>query len=202
MATQRRSQAPSGTTGLRQLGDEDLMQLVAGGDARAFEVVYERHCTAVFSLAYRICGVRAAAEEVTQEAFLATWRSGARYDRTRGSVRTWLLGVVHNRAIDNLRRSTVHDRLRATDELAAERIEAPERTEVEVARREEARSMRTLIGALPSEQRRVIELAYFGGFTHEQIAELLGAPLGTVKGRMRLALEKMRSSIEPTEAAL
>ena len=149
MATQGRSHARSGD-GLRQLADEDLMQLVGGGDARAFEVIYERHCTAVFSLAYRICGVRAAAEEVAQEAFLAIWRSGARYDRTRGSVRTWLLGVVHNRAIDSLRRSTVHDRLRVADEQAAERLEAPERTEVEVARRDEARSMRAVLGALPA----------------------------------------------------
>src|SRR5881397_783604 len=113
MATERRKvRSPSDHAALRQLGDEDLMQLVAGSDPRAFEVIYERHCTAVFSLAYRICGVRAAAEETAQEAFLAIWRSGARYDRTRGSVRTWLLGVVHNRAIDALRRSTVRDRLR------------------------------------------------------------------------------------------
>ena len=178
------------------------MQLVAGGDPRAFEVIYERHATAVFSLAYRICGVRAAAEDVAQEAFLAIWRSGARYDRTRGSVRTWLLGVVHNRAIDMIRRSTVHERRRAADEHAAERIEAPERTEIEAARREEARSMQALIDRLPDEQKRVIELAYFGGFTHEQIAAMLDAPLGTVKGRMRLALEKMRASVEPREAVL
>jgi len=178
------------------------MQLVAGGDARAFEVIYERHATVVFSLAYRICGVRAAAEEVAQEAFLSIWRSGGRYERTRGSVRTWLLGVVHNRAIDALRRSTVHDRLRSADEQAAERLESPERTEVEVARRDEARSMRAVLGGLPSEQRRVVELAYFGGFTHEQIAEMLDAPLGTVKGRMRLALEKLRAGLEPSEAPL
>jgi len=176
------------------------MQLVAGGDPRAFEVIYERHCTAVFSLAYRICGVRAAAEEAVQEAFLAIWRSGARYDRSRGSVRTWLLAVVHNRAIDMLRCANVHGRRRAVDELAADRLEAPERTDVEVARREEARMMRALLDELPEEQRRVIELAYFGGFTHEQIAAMLDAPLGTVKGRMRLALEKMRASIEPAEA--
>ena len=156
----------------------------------------------MFSLAYRICGVRVAAEEVAQDAFLSIWRSGARYDRTRGSVRTWLLGVVHNRAIDALRRSTVHDRLRAGDDQAAERIEAPERTEAEVARREEARSMRAVLEELPNDQRRVVELAYFGGFTHEQIAEMLGTPLGTVKGRMRLALEKLRASIEPREAVL
>jgi RNA polymerase sigma-70 factor (ECF subfamily) len=203
MATERRKvRSPSDQAALRQLGDEDLMQLVAGGDPRAFELIYERHCTAVFSLAYRICGVRAAAEETAQEAFLAIWRSGARYDRTRGSVRTWLLGVVHNRAIDTLRRSTVHERRHTSDESAAERLEAPERTDVEAARREEARSMRGLIDGLPEDQRRVIELAYFGGFTHEQIAQMLGAPLGTVKGRMRLALEKMRANIEPKEAVL
>jgi len=175
------------------------MQLVAGGDARAFEVVYERHSTAVFSLAYRICGHRAAAEEVAQDAFLAVWRSGARYDRTRGSVRTWLLGVVHNRAIDALRRDVLHERRRVASEQAADRVEAPERTEAEAARREEARSVQALIGQLPDDQRRVVELAYFGGFTHEQIAQMLDAPLGTVKGRMRLALEQMRASMDTME---
>jgi RNA polymerase sigma-70 factor (ECF subfamily) len=175
------------------------MQLVAGGDSSAFEVVYERHCTAVFSLAYRICGVRTAAEEVTQDAFLAIWRSGSRYDRTRGSVRTWLLGVVHNRAIDALRRDTLHQRRRVGDEVVADRLEAPERTDAEAARREEARSVQALIGQLPEDQRRVIELAYFGGFTHEQIAQMLNAPLGTVKGRMRLALEKMRANMGTVE---
>lgn len=175
------------------------MQLVARGDARAFETIYERHCTAVFSLAYRICGVRNMAEEIAQEAFLIIWRSGARYDRTRGSVRTWLLGIVHNRAIDMLRRSAVHERRRAADEQAAEVLEAPERTDAEAARRETARSVRALIDALPGDQRRVVELAYFGGFTHEEIADMLDAPLGTVKGRMRLALEKMRASMDEAE---
>ncbi|HEY1522583.1 MAG TPA: sigma-70 family RNA polymerase sigma factor [Solirubrobacteraceae bacterium] len=203
MATQRqRLRTSSGQASLRQLADEDLMQLVAGGNAGAFEVIYERHCTAVFSLAYRICGAPTAAEEIAQEAFLAIWRSGGRYDRARGSVRTWLLGVVHNRAIDALRRTTVHQRHQTSDEQAAERLEAPERTDVEVARREEARSMRVLLDGLPQEQRRVIELAYFGGFTHEQIAQMLDLPLGTVKGRMRLALEKMRANIAPAEAVL
>jgi RNA polymerase sigma-70 factor (ECF subfamily) len=200
MSVHRRGQVRLGEAGLHQLADEELMQLIAGGDPRAFEVVYERHCTAVFSLAYRICGARASAEEIAQEVFLTIWRSGARYDRTRGSVRTWLLGVAHNRAIDALRRSAVRERTRAADEHAAESIEAPERTEVEAARREEARSVRVLIDELPDDQRRVIELAYFGGFTHEQIARMLDAPLGTVKGRMRLALEKMRDSIGPKEA--
>lgn len=202
MATEQQRRSRSNRRALGGLADEDLMQLVAGGDAGAFEVIYDRHVTAAFSLAYRICGVHAAAEEIAQEAFLAIWRSGARYDRSRGSVRTWLLGVVHNRAIDMLRRTTVHERRRSADEQAAERLEAPERTEAEVARREEARSMRKLIDGLPADQRRVIDLAYFGGFTHEQIASMLELPLGTVKGRMRLALEKMRANIVPDRVAL
>src|SRR5437588_12986634 len=89
---------------LRRLADEDLMPLLRSGDAAAFEVIYERHSGVVFSLAYRMCGQRAVAEDVTQEAFLALWRSGTRYDRTRGSVRSWILTIVHNRAIDALRR--------------------------------------------------------------------------------------------------
>jgi RNA polymerase sigma-70 factor (ECF subfamily) len=181
---------------LRQLADEDLMRLVRAGDARAFEVLYERHSAVAFSLAYRMCGTRGAAEDVTQEAFLAAWRSGARYDRARGSVRTWLLGIVHNRAIDSLRRGAVHDRRRSGDEEAAERLEAPERTDVDVLRRDEARALRTLIDELPDDQGRVIELAYFGGFTHREIAEMLDAPIGTIKGRMRLGLEKMRAGLE------
>lgn len=181
---------------LVHLADEDLMQLVRRGDAAAFELVYERHATAAFSLAYRMVGSRNAAEDVVQEAFLALWRSGARYDRTRGSVRTWVLGIVHNRAIDALRRATVHDKRRAADETAAERLESGERTDVEAARRDEAREVRSALEALPPDQSRVIELAYFGGFTHSEIASMLDMPLGTVKGRMRLGLDKLRGRLD------
>ena len=177
------------------------MTLVRRGEARAFEVVYDRHAAAAYSLAYRMCGARSAAEDVTQEAFLAIWRSGARYDPARGSVRTWLLGIVHNRAIDALRRSTVHDRRRAGDEGIAERLESDQRTEIEVARRDEAASVRGLIDELPEEQSRVIELAYFGGFTHSEIAEMLDTPIGTIKGRMRLGLEKLRARMAPAGRA-
>ena len=180
---------------LRALADEDLMQLVRGGNAQAFEVVYERHSGVAFSLAYRMVGSRNAAEDVVQEAFLSIWRSGARYERTRGSVRTWALGIVHHRAIDALRRSSVHDKRRASDEGIEERFEAKERTETEVARRDEARTVRGAMDTLPSEQCQVIELAYFGGFTHTEIAEMLETPVGTVKGRMRLGLEKMRNQL-------
>jgi len=185
---------------LRSLADEDVMQLVRRGDARAFEVLYDRHSGVAFALAYRMVGTRATAEEVVQEGFLALWRSGARYDRARGSVRTWILGIVHNRAIDALRRGTVHDRRRASDEGIEERFAAEDRTDVEVARRDEAREVRSALDTLPPDQLRVIELAYFGGFSHSEIAQMLETPIGTVKGRMRLALAKMRDALGPAEA--
>ena len=184
---------------LRSLADEDLMQLVRRGQASAFELVYERHASAAFSLAYRIVGTRNGAEDVSQEAFLNIWRSGARYDRARGSVRTWVLGIVHHRAIDFLRRATVHDKRRASDEGIEERFESGERTDVEVARRDEAQTVRDAMDVLPREQRQVIELAYFGGFTHTEIADILETPVGTVKGRMRLGLEKLRNSLRMLE---
>ena len=179
----------------RALADEDLMQLVRRGKAAAFEVLYERHASAAFSLAYRIVGTRNGAEDVSQEAFLSIWRSGARYDRGRGSVRTWVLGIVHHRAIDHLRRATVHDRRRASDEGMEERFEARERTDSEVARRDEARTVRKAMDTLPADQCQVIELAYFGGFTHTEIADMLDTPVGTVKGRMRLGLKKLRDRL-------
>jgi len=186
---------------LRSLADEDLMQLVSESEAAAFEIVYERHANAAFSLAYRMCGTRPLAEDVVQEAFVSMWRSGGRYDRRRGSVRTWLLGIVHNRAIDALRRNVVHDRRRASDEGLQERFAAPERTDTEVSRREEAREIRDALRTLPTEQSRVIELAYYGGFTHTEIAAMLEAPIGTIKGRMRLGLEKLRGQLGELEPA-
>jgi RNA polymerase sigma-70 factor (ECF subfamily) len=193
-----RPSAPPSTE-LRRLADEDLMALVRENHASAFEIVYERHADAAFSLAYRMTGKRALAEDVVQEAFLSLWRSGARYDRTRGSVRTWVLGIVHNRAIDALRRGTVHDRRRASDEGIDERVDAGERTDVEAVRREEAREVRLALRELPSEQSQVIELAYFGGFTHTEIASMLDTPIGTIKGRMRLGLRKMRTQLAAME---
>jgi RNA polymerase sigma-70 factor, ECF subfamily len=179
---------------LQRLADEDLMPLVSRKDPVAFEVFYDRHGAAAYSLAYRIVGDPTAAEDVSQEAFLSIWRSKARYDPARGSVRAWALGIVRNRAIDALRREGGRaPKLDLDDEAALERQEAPERTEAEALRRETARQVRGALGALPTEQSQVIELAYFAGFTHSEIAKMLGMPIGTVKGRMRLGLEKMRS---------
>src|ERR1700755_2900256 len=187
-----RSSRAEESVDVRALADEDLLPLMARGDARAFETIYERHGGAAYSLAYRMTGTRAAAEDVTQEAFLNLWRSGAHYDRVRGSVRTWILGIVYHRAIDALRRASVHSRRRSDDETAADRLEAPDRVDEDVARSDEAAIVRNAMDILPADQLKVIELAYFGGFTHVEIAAMLEAPGGTVKGRMRLGLKKMR----------
>lgn len=179
-----------------RLADEELMPLVGRKDPEAFEVLYDRHGGAAYSLAYRIVGDRAAAEEVTQEAFISVWRSGARFDATRGSVRSWLLSVVRNRAIDFLRsKAGKAPKLDFDDESALEQRPAAERTEEEALRRETATEVRGAIGNLPGEQAKVIELAYFGGFSHSEIAQILSLPMGTVKGRMRLGLEKIRGEL-------
>ena len=179
-----------------RLADEELMPLVGHKDPGAFEVLYDRHGGAAYSLAYRIVGDRAAAEEVTQEAFISVWRSGARFDAARGSVRSWLLSVVRNRAIDFLRsRASKAPKLDFDDESAIEQRPAEERTEEEALRRETSAELRGALGKLPGEQSKVIELAYFGGFSHSEIAQILGLPMGTVKGRMRLGLEKIRGEM-------
>ncbi len=181
---------------LARLGDEELARLVGAKDVAAFELFYDRHATAAYSLAYRIVGDAAAAEDVTQEAFLSIWRSRSGYDATRGSVRGWLLGIVRNRAIDALRRRAAAPRLAFEGEVEAlAGASSGEGTEALALQRETASELRAAIGSLPGEQAQVIELAYFGGFSQAEIARLLAVPLGTVKGRMRLGLEKIRTAL-------
>jgi RNA polymerase sigma-70 factor, ECF subfamily len=181
---------------LQRLADEDLMTLVERRDADAFAVLYDRHGGAAYSLAYRIVGDPAVAEDVTQEAFLSAWRSGARFDPARGSVRSWTLGIVRNRSIDSQRRlAGSAPRLNLDDDAALEAEPAAELTDSEAIRRETARTVRGALRELPAEQSEVIGLAYFGGFSHSEIAAMLGMPLGTVKGRMRLGLEKIRATL-------
>ncbi|MGH2978085.1 MAG: RNA polymerase sigma factor [Solirubrobacterales bacterium] len=181
---------------LHRLADEDLMPLVERKDPSAFEIVYDRHGGAAYSLAYRIVGDRLVAEEVTQEAFLSVWRSGARFDRARGSVRTWLLGVVRNRAIDVLRREAGRAPTVSLElDTVPEQESRFEPTDAEALRRDAGREVRGALRDLPEDQLKVVQLAYFGGLSHSEIAEVLGMPLGTVKGRMRLAMEKMRAAL-------
>ena len=179
-----------------RLADEELMPLIGEKDPEAFEVFYDRHGGVAYSLAYRVVGERGAAEDVVQEAFISIWRSGARYDAARGSVRSWMLGIVRNRAIDALRsRAGRAPKLDFDDDAVLEQRPAGEQTESEALRRETAGELRGALEELPGDQSKVIALAYFGGFSHSEIASMLGVPLGTVKGRMRLGLEKVRGQL-------
>jgi RNA polymerase sigma-70 factor (ECF subfamily) len=187
---------------LRALTDETLMQRVGDADALAFEVIFDRHAGAAFSLAYRMCGRRSRAEDIVQETFLSLWRRGGRYERSRGSVRSWVLGAVHNKAIDSFRHETATTGRDVNEDEALEQLAAPDRTETEAERRSEAGQVRGALEQLPTDQRRVIELAYFGGFTHRQIADMLELPQGTVKGRMRLGLVKLRLSLGDLSSAV
>jgi RNA polymerase sigma-70 factor (ECF subfamily) len=183
---------------LQRLPDEALMSFMAKGDTYAFSVLYRRYLRAAAALAVQMCARPAIAEEVVQEAFLSLWRSRASFDRRRGSVRTWVLGIVRNRAIDVLRQSVAKEAATTSDQDLTELLQARELTEREVGRRERARTLRTALEGLPPEQSRVIALAYYGGYSHSQIATMLGTPVGTVKGRMRLGLRKMAVSVPAT----
>ena len=138
---------------LYRLSDEDLMAVVDRKDPDAFEALYDRHGAAAYSLAYRIVGDRTTAEDTTQEAFFSIWRSKARYDRARGSVRSWVLSVVRNRAIDALRRGGANaPKLDHDDDAVLESREASDRTDAEAIRRETSDELRTALNSLPEEQ--------------------------------------------------
>jgi RNA polymerase sigma-70 factor, ECF subfamily len=179
-----------------RLADEELMPWIGRKDAEAFEVFYDRHGGVAYSLAYRMLGDRGAAEDCIQEAFMSVWRSGARFDRTRGSVRSWTLSIVRNRAIDHLRsKAGKAPKLTFDDDAVLESRPAEELTEEEAMRQETATEVRGALSQLPDDQSKVIQLAYFGGFSQSEIASMLNVPLGTVKGRMRLGLEKIRGEL-------
>jgi RNA polymerase sigma-70 factor, ECF subfamily len=181
---------------LRDLADEDLMHLVRKGQAPAFEVLYERHAQVAFSLAYRIAGTRGVAEDVVQEAFLGAWRNAARYVEGRGSVKTWLLSIVHHRAIDSVRRRRATVDLPERDDAPPPALRLPD-VWTEVSANLDADEVRAALASLTDVQREAIELAYFGGLTQVEIAEQTGTPLGTVKSRMRLGLLSMRKVLSP-----
>lgn len=168
------------------------MRRIAQGDVPAFEALYDRHVAVAFSLALRMLRDRRGAEDVCQEAFLVLWRRADGFDAGRGSPRAWLLGIVRNRAIDALRHRAVHARRLDAREDLLEEEPADERTDARAIGNIQAQAARTALASLPTEQRQAIALAYFGGLSHTEIAETLGQPLGTIKGRLRLGLEKLQ----------
>jgi|SRR5215217_578223 len=183
------------------LADEDLISLVEAGDAEAFATLYDRHSRAAFSLAYRMMGERQASEDLTQDAFLKVWRGASSYRSERGSVRTWILSIVHNRGIDQLRSQASRRRTQDRVEATAPRSQ-PSEAFAETWRNSQRDQVREALNTLPSEQLKILELAYFSGYTHVEISELLRLPLGTVKGRMRLGLKKIRDYFESRDAAV
>ncbi|HEV2092067.1 MAG TPA: sigma-70 family RNA polymerase sigma factor [Rubrobacter sp.] len=172
-----------------------MISLVGAGDARAFAALYDRHSRAVYSLAWRMMGERQSAEDLAQDAFLKVWRSAGTYRAHRGSARAWILSVVRNRGVDRLRSQATRRRTREVAEAEAPR---PQPNEVFTQAWRNHRRGRTLVALrdLPREQREVLALLHFWGLTQAEVSERLGLPLGTVKGRSRLGLRKLRAHVE------
>jgi RNA polymerase sigma-70 factor (ECF subfamily) len=173
------------------LADEDLVSLVHDGEPRAFAALYDRHSQAAYYLAYRMVGERQAAEDLVQDVFIKVWRRAGSYRAERGSVRTWILSIVHNRGVDLLRSMATLRRTQDKIEASAARSE-PSDAFAESWRNTRRDQVREALKTLSPEQFKIMDLAYFSGYTHVEIARLLNLPLGTVKGRLRLGLRKMR----------
>jgi RNA polymerase sigma-70 factor (ECF subfamily) len=170
--------------------DEELLRSIAVQDTAALEALYSRYGGLTFSLALRITGSRETAEEVVQESFLSAWNRGTTYRPDRGSARAWLLSIVHHRAIDVVRARNARGVPVVLDEEAP--FPAPDDIWRDVEQTLDREAIGKALVALPNEQRESILLAYFAGFSYPEISERLGVPLGTVKSRMRLGLEKLR----------
>ncbi len=183
-----------GTT--NEFSDRELVVSLAGGEVEALRALYQRYGTLAYSLAVRILGDPGRAEDVIQDVFLRVWTHAGSFDPNRGSLRSWLLTAVRNRAVDYLRGRPGRERheLELSPELPAHGAGSdPWR---DVAESLERQAVREALGTLPPDQRQVVELAYYGGYNQREISQIVGAPLGTVKSRTRLALEKLSSYLE------
>ncbi len=181
---------------LASASDEDLMLRIQADDTPAFEELYHRHSARAFGLARFICGGSHRAEEAMQEGFVSVWRSRDSYDPVRGGAKTWVLAVIRNRSLDIMRQGGRDDR-RLASEAQLEYLQAPESVAAAAEKRDKGGRLRASLRDLPPLQREVIALAYFGGLTHTEIASRLELPVGTVKGRMRLGLDRMRTRLAP-----
>ncbi len=175
--------------------DRAVLVRLADGELGALEELYDRYRTMAYSIAYRITNDPTLAEDVVQDAFLGAWRNAARYIEGRGSVKTWLLSIVHHRAIDAVRRRRPPTELPDVELPPPSALTLPDVWDEVVAVLDVATVQRAL-GVLSVVQREAIELAYFGGMTQQEIADRTGTPLGTVKSRMRLGLLAMRRVID------
>ena len=178
--------------------DGALLARVAGGDGAAFDALYARYGHVAEGLAQSILREPGLAEDAVQEAFLAVWRQAPRYDPTRGSVRSWLLTIVRHRALDDLRRR--HEDRWVASAALAEIADGSDTHEL-AGRHAAARLVRDALAHLPAAQRAALALAYAGGYSHAEIAQAQGVPLGTVKGRVRLGLRALRRQLAGPEGA-
>jgi RNA polymerase sigma-70 factor (ECF subfamily) len=203
----RTNDDPPGMTGvavtaasaLAEETDQQLMARLCQRDIHALEVLYDRHHQIALGLACKIVRDHGLAEDVVQDAFMTLWRQPDRFDPTRGTARGWLLAIVHHRSIDKLRRSKLANRtVELSPNLVDEHSADPFDQAVENIQSEQ---LRAALNKLPSDQRRAIELSFLHGRTHTEIAELMGCPLGTVKGRIRIGLTKLRTLV-PASAML
>jgi RNA polymerase sigma-70 factor (ECF subfamily) len=191
--TRRESSRPRGG---ERPGDalEDLLTLVAGGDERAFAELYQEVAAAVFGLVSKVVRNPAQSEEVTQEVFVELWRTASRFDPARGTARSWIMTCAHRRAVDRVRSA---ERAARRDDLAGRRDQGRPYDEVaeQVETSLEREQVRSSLDALTTLQREAVVLAYYGGYTHREIAELLGVPAGTVKTRLRDGLIRLRDQL-------
>ena len=173
---------------LANLSDEALLSLVARSDEEALAELYDRFGRPAYALAVRILRDAGLAQDAVQDAFLAAWRTAAGFDARRGSASTWLMTLVHRRAVDVVRRE---DR-RRTEQLDDAPVAASESTDEEASIREQRRAVQAALARLPPDQREALELSYYGGLTQSELSERLGIPLGTVKSRVFAGLARLR----------
>ena len=189
----RQDGAPGGTD-----SDEELMVRVQADDTEAFGALYDRHCARALAVAGSVCRDRGRTEDATQEGFLAIWRARLGYRPKMGSFLAWAMTIVHNRAIDSVRAEAANTRPRLAAGESLDAVAAPGSVQDEVIDKDQEVALRASLGGLPDAQAQVIRLAFFGGLTHSEIAAELNLPQGTVKGRMRLGLDKLREAVGST----
>jgi RNA polymerase sigma-70 factor (ECF subfamily) len=169
---------------------------VSAASVEAFAELYDRYCDRAYRVAFSVCRDDGCAQDAVQEAFLSVWNSRSSYRAQQGTVAAWLLTVARHRAIDLARRDAKHRR--RANEDALDRLRAPDEVCEDAIKREEADRLKASLALLPDAQQEVITLAFYGQLSHTEIATRIGLPPGTVKGRMRLGLQKLRASIEQT----
>ncbi len=181
--------------------DAEILGRVANGDAAAVEELYDRHSSSVFGMAMVVTHDRGLAEDATQETFVALWKNAARFDPTRATARTWIMAIAHHRAVDAVRRRRAASLSLDADDGLREKLPPSPDVWPEISARVDQNAIKRAFTKLPEAQRQSLELAYFGGMTQIEIASATGVPLGTVKGRVRLGLLRMRDLLTDEYAA-